>query len=470
MAAKFALLTLMTSLLSSPAPAYSDVQAGFRATLTRRAGVATNITHAVRQSHRRLTSMLGARLDVAAQTPLRIEDDDGHHYAYHDMELAIGTPPQKLKAVADTGSNLVWTKCSPCTACEPRGSPSYYPNASSTFLKLPCSDPICDVVHSRALIAACSDGGAECDYYLYAYGYGFSNNPYAVGLTGYLASETFTLGGAAVPGVGFGCTNKTVRQAGTTSSGIVGLGRGPESLVSQLGVSAFSYCLTSITSKSSKESPLLFGSLANLSGPSVQSVRLLPSDTYYTIDLKNISIGNMTTAGAGEDGVVFDSGTVLTFLEEPAYTQAKEAVLSQTKLARAPDNETLGFEACFRKAGDSTDLQAVVPSMVLHLDGADMALPVENYFMDLGEGVICWIVQRSPAGSVSLIGNLMQMNHHIRFDIDNSVMSFEQANCDILESPKVQEGTSDSRSVQEGYPFRVSLATAAAVVLLLLLH
>ncbi|KAL6868096.1 hypothetical protein ACP4OV_014941 [Aristida adscensionis] len=455
MAPKFALLALMTSfLLLAASPAYSDGR-GFRATLIRRADVAADITQAVRQSQRRL-SMLAARLDVAAQAPLGMEDNHGF-YADHDMEISIGTPPQKLKAVADTGSDLVWAKCGPCASCTPQGSPSYNPGDSSTFTKLPCSSPLCRDLPRAA--AQCGAGGAECSY---VYPYGLSNNPphYA---QGYLAAETFTLGGAAVPGVGFGCTTQSEGIVGT-SSGIVGLGRGPVSLISQLNVSAFSYCLTGITSNSG-ESPLLFGSLANLTGAGVRSTPLLPVPSIYAVNLKNISIGATTTAGTGKDGIVFDSGTVLTFLADPAYTQAKEAVLAQTKLSRASD--FVGFEACFHKDGGSVDSQSV-PSMALHFDGADMVLPVENYFLDFGQlglGFVCWAVQKSP--SVSIIGNVMQTNHHVRYDVNNSVISFQAANCNTLANGNT---TSDSRSIQEGKPFRVSLATAAAVVLLLLLH
>lgn len=69
----------------------------------------------------------------------------------YDMELSIGTPPQKLTALADTDSDLIWTKCGACASCTPQGSPSYYPNMSSTFSKLPCSDRLCDAPAVRVL-------------------------------------------------------------------------------------------------------------------------------------------------------------------------------------------------------------------------------------------------------------------------------------------------------------------------------
>ena len=396
------LVVAITFLLAAPR-AFAE-QRGFRATMTR-TEPAINLTRAAHKSHERL-SMLAARLDAAsgtAQTPLQLDIGGG---AY-DMTFSIGTPPQQLSALADTGSDLIWAKCGACTRCVPQGSPSYYPNKSSSFSKMPCSSGLCSDLTSQ-----CSAGGAECDY---KYSYGLASDPHHY-TQGYLGSETFTLGSDAVPGIGFGCT--TMSEGGYGSgSGLVGLGSGPLSLVSQLNVGAFSYCLTS---DAAKTSPLLFGSGA-LTGAGVQSTPLLQTSTYYSVNLESISIGAATTPGTGRSGIIFDSGTTVAFLAEPAYTLAKAAVLSQTaNLTMAPSRD--GYEVCFQTSG------AVFPSMVLHFDGGDMDLPTENYFGQVDDTVSCWIVQKSP--SLSIVGNIMQINFHIRYDVEKSMLSFQPANCD----------------------------------------
>ncbi|KAF8781292.1 hypothetical protein HU200_000589 [Digitaria exilis] len=413
MATKLLLHTLFISFLLAAPQGYSE-RPVLRATMTR-SEKTIDFTRAVRRSHERL-SMLAARLaaaagDASAQTPL--QQDGGGEYG---MTFSIGTPPQQLSALADTGSDLVWLKCGPCTQCAPQGSPSYYPNTSSSFSKMPCSGGLCGVLKNQSL-AACSTGGDECDY-LYSYGLSKSSHHYT---KGYLSTETFTLGTDAVPDIGFGCTTMSEGGYGT-GSGLVGLGRGSLSLVSQLNVGAFSYCLTSDPNKSS---PLLFGS-GPLTGPGVQSTPLIsvPSPSFYSVDLQSISIGNVTTPGTGDSGFIFDSGTTLTYLAEPAYTLAKAALLSQTNLTLADVGDA--SQVCFQTFGTSAE----VPSMVLHFDGADMALPAENYFLPVGDGVICWIVQRSP--SISIIGNIMQRSYHILHDVQNSELSFQPANCDNL--------------------------------------
>ncbi|CAL4981529.1 unnamed protein product [Urochloa decumbens] len=415
MAAKLCLLALLICLLLA-APRAGATASGhriFRATMTR-SQKSINFTQAAHKSRQRL-SMLAARIEastvLSAQTPLQ-QDSGGGDYV---MTFSAGTPPQELSALADTGSDLVWLKCGACKRCTPKGSPPYYPNASSSFSKLPCSNGLC-----RNLETTCTGGaGAECDY-TYYYGLSVSSHHYT---QGYLAAETFTLGGDAVPGIGFGCTTMSEGGYGT-GSGLVGLGRGQLSLVRQLKVGAFSYCLTSDPTKTS---PLLFGSGA-LAGAGVQSTPLISgaSPGYYAVDLQSISIGTVTTPGTGESagGIIFDSGTTLTFLAEPAYTAAKAALLAQVKLPAASDDD----DVCFQTSGGKAD---EVPPMVLHFDGgADMALPAKNVFVPVGSGVICWVVQKSP--SISIVGNIMQMDFHIRYDVDKSVLSFQPANCDSL--------------------------------------
>ncbi|CAN6362747.1 unnamed protein product [Urochloa humidicola] len=415
MAAKVALLAVMASFLLAAAipTAMSFKRQAFRVTMIR-TETAINYTRAAHSSRQRLSMLAARRLaggsTRSTQTPLQ---HDGGAAAYN-MEFSIGTPPLKLLAQADTGSDLVWVKCGDCASCTPQGSVSYHPDMSSSFSKLPCSNPLCVALQGAA--TGCSDSGAECDY-RYAYGSSTDAHHYT---QGFLGNETFTLGEDAVPGIGFGCTTMSEGGYGT-GSGLVGLGRGPLSLVTQLQAGAFSYCLPSDPSKAS---PLVFGS-GPLTGADVASTPLLQTDdTYYTVNLQSVSIGSVSTAGTN---VVFDSGTTLTLLAEPVYTAAKNAILSQTALPLA-DHSANGYEACFVASGE--EISNAAPKMVLHFDGADMDLAVDNYFRDMGDGSMCWVVQSST--SLSIIGNIMQMNYNIRHDIDNFVLSFQPATCDSV--------------------------------------
>ncbi|GAB2215351.1 hypothetical protein Droror1_Dr00019734 [Drosera rotundifolia] len=95
----------------------------------------------------------------------------------------------------DTGSDLIWTQCSPCIWCYNKPTPTFNPADSSSFSRLSCSNELCQVVPNSFCLFDC--------FYSYSYADG--------GFTdGYLANETFTSGvgsgnATSVPNIGFGC-------------------------------------------------------------------------------------------------------------------------------------------------------------------------------------------------------------------------------------------------------------------------
>ncbi|WP_411024255.1 hypothetical protein, partial [Salmonella sp. s58758] len=88
---------------------------------------------------------------------------------------------------------------------------------------------------------------------------GLSGDHYTQGVLG---TETFTFGGGYVANnVGFGCSDTISGSQFGGTAGLVGLGRGTLSLVSQLGAGRFAYCLAA---EPNVDSTILFGSLAVL--------------------------------------------------------------------------------------------------------------------------------------------------------------------------------------------------------------
>ena len=100
------------------------------------------------------------------------------------MNISLGTPPVTLLGIADTGSELVWTQCLPCTNCYKQNLPFYDPKKSSTFKKLSCSSDACSTLQQ----ASCNRSTSTCTY---SYLYGDQSHT-----KGDLASETFRIGNA----------------------------------------------------------------------------------------------------------------------------------------------------------------------------------------------------------------------------------------------------------------------------------
>uniref|UniRef100_A0A0E0QK50 Peptidase A1 domain-containing protein n=1 Tax=Oryza rufipogon TaxID=4529 RepID=A0A0E0QK50_ORYRU len=403
------------------------------------------VTRAIRRSRARVAALQAIAAAAATVAPvvdpitaarILVAASQGEYL----MDLAIGTPPLRYTAMVDTGSDLIWTQCAPCVLCADQPTPYFRPARSATYRLVPCRSPLCAALPYPACFQR-----SVC---VYQYYYGDEAST-----AGVLASETFTFGAAnsskvMVSDVAFGCGNINSGQL-ANSSGMVGLGRGPLSLVSQLGPSRFSYCLTSFLSP--EPSRLNFGVFATLngtnassSGSPVQSTPLvvnaaLPS--LYFMSLKGISLGQkrlpidplvFAINDDGTGGVFIDSGTSLTWLQQDAYDAVRRELVSVLRPLPPANDTEIGLETCFPWPPPPS-VAVTVPDMELHFDGgANMTVPPENYMLiDGATGFLCLAMIRS--GDATIIGNYQQQNMHILYDIANSLLSFVPAPCNIVD-------------------------------------
>ncbi|KAM0871564.1 hypothetical protein ACQ4PT_039305 [Festuca glaucescens] len=392
------------------------------------------VRRAARRSHHRMSRlvarttgvpMMSRKAAASAGADLQVPVHAGNGEFL--MDLSIGTPALPYAAIIDTGSDLVWTQCKPCVDCFNQSTPVFDPSSSSTYSALPCSSSFCgDLPTSKCTTAT------KCGY---TYTYGDSSSTQGV-----LAAETFTLAKTKLPGVAFGCGDTNEGEGFTQGAGLVGLGRGPLSLVSQLGLDKFSYCLTSLDDTS--KSPLLLGSLAAISktaaASSVQTTPLVknPSQpSFYYVTLKGLTVGSthitlpssaFSVQDDGTGGVIVDSGTSITYLELQGYRALKKAFAAQMKLPAA-DGSVIGLDMCFAAPASGVD-QVEVPKLVLHFDGADLDLPAENYMvLDSGSGALCLTVMGSRG--LSIIGNFQQQNIQFVYDVGGDTLSFAPVEC-----------------------------------------
>lgn len=369
--------------------------------------------------------MMSSKAAAAAGADLQVPVHAGNGEFL--MDLSIGTPAVPYAAIIDTGSDLVWTQCKPCVECFNQSTPVFDPSSSSTYSALPCSSSFCaDLPTSKCTTAT------KCGY---TYTYGDSSSTQGV-----LAAETFTLAKEKLPGVAFGCGDTNEGEGFTQGAGLVGLGRGPLSMVSQLGLDKFSYCLTSLDDTS--KSPLLLGSLAAISKTAASSVQTTPlvknpsQPSFYYVNLKGLTVGSthitlpssaFSVQADGTGGVIVDSGTSITYLELQGYRALKKAFAAQMKLPAA-DGSGIGLDLCFAAPASGVD-QVEVPKLVLHFDGgADLDLPAENYMvLDSGSGALCLTVMGSRG--LSIIGNFQQQNIQFVYDVGGDTLSFAPVEC-----------------------------------------
>ncbi|EHA8591602.1 Aspartic proteinase nepenthesin-1 [Cocos nucifera] len=377
------------------------------------------LRRAVQRSQLRISS-LTAKAKLAGSLPANpVHPGNGEYLAV----LFIGTPPQEFLAIIDTGSDLAWTQCDPCVECYYQPSPKFNSSISSTFSYLPCSSKLCQAFQFHGCNQSC-----VYEYYYIDFSY----------TRGFLAAETFYLGFNPVHNIAFGCGKNNDGAGFSQAGGILGLGRGPLSLISQLNLTRFAYCFISF-GRPDGRGFLVFGSPPNLDGTEQHTAMIqnpsMPS-AYY-VNLNGITVGETLVPIAsstfelsedGTGGMVIDSGTTYTALEETGYEPVMQAFKSQVNLPSV-DGSDFGLDLCFQLPSNSSSFQA--PKLVFHFDGADLDLPQENYFVvDPASAVVCLMLMSTTGPSV--LGNLQQQNMLVVYDLESEQLLFRPAQCDQM--------------------------------------
>ncbi|KAL6606522.1 hypothetical protein ACP70R_042175 [Stipagrostis hirtigluma subsp. patula] len=152
------------------------------------------------------------------------------------ITVGLGTPAVNQTVFIDTGSDVSWVQCCRRCAvppCDPQKDAIFDPGRSATYSAVPCGAAAC-LDLGQDLYGNCSSGPL-CQYMVK---YGDGSNT-----TGTYGADKLTLTPAyAVDGFRFGCSLAT-QLSGNRADGLIGLGGGKPSLVSQTAEKAFSYCL-----------------------------------------------------------------------------------------------------------------------------------------------------------------------------------------------------------------------------------
>ncbi|GAA0169596.1 aspartic protease [Lithospermum erythrorhizon] len=382
-----------------------------------------------------------------------------HSYGAYSISLNFGTPPQSIPFIMDTGSDFVWFPCTKrytCNNCSVTGQeiPSYIPKASSSVQILGCMNPKCTWIHNTTDPSTrCKDcqlpNSANCKQmcppYLILYGSGSTS-----GLT---LVETLDLPNKKVPNVVVGCSLFSTHQP----AGIAGFGRGVSSIPSQLGIKKFSYCLLSRNyDDSGKSSNLVLDGAYNsgkktailsytplLKNPLVPETKSL--SVYYYVGLRKITVGGQKVKipykflipdDKGNGGTIVDSGTTLSYMSYDVFESVLKAFSDQVKyFKRDVEIETqIGLKPCFNISGHE---KVSFPDLIFHFKGgAEMKLPLANYFAGVGNDVVCLAMVSSNFygsdlfnGPSIILGSFQMQNYQVEFDLKNERFGFKQQLC-----------------------------------------
>ncbi|XP_012831344.1 PREDICTED: aspartic proteinase CDR1-like [Erythranthe guttata] len=226
------------------------------------------------------------------------------------MKVNLGSPPVEINLGLDTGSAFSWTQCAPCDNCFPQTLPLFTPKASSTYKAMPGDPKQCKALGGRPFLI----GDKTCRYSV-----NYWNESYSHGI---ISSDTLRLNSISGSPIEhkkfiFGCGYENMGTFKRDMTGIIGLGRGPGFLVTQMQSvigGKFSYCLLSHKPNNSRSSKIHFGSRALVAGSGVVSTGLHYFQNTYAAKFKGLSVGKNKLAMI--DTSLYNSSKILGFFNE----------------------------------------------------------------------------------------------------------------------------------------------------------
>ncbi|PKU61205.1 aspartyl protease AED3-like [Dendrobium catenatum] len=331
---------------------------------------------------------------------------------------SLGTPPQPLLVALDISSDAAWFPCSSCSGCT-SSSAFFSPNRSSSFLSLPCNSPQCTQLPNRSCPAK------TCTFNL-TYG--------AASISSALSQDSLSLAADSINSYTFGCV-VSASGGSIPPQGLLGLGRGPLSFLSQtknLYFSTFSYCLPGF------RSPNFAGTLRL--GPSGQPKRIRTTPLLSNPHRPSLYYVNMTAIRVGRKrllippaalafnpstgaGTIFDSGTMFTRLVSPAYTAVRDEF---RRRVNSPVTSLGGFDTCYNGS-------VVLPTITFEFDGMNMTLSEENTVIHSSSGTLSCLAMASAPDNVNsvlnVIASMQQQNHRVVFDLPNGRVGVSREPC-----------------------------------------
>ncbi|CAK7325720.1 unnamed protein product [Dovyalis caffra] len=370
-----------------------------------------------------------------------------HHNVTLTASLTIGTPPQNITMVLDTGSELSWLHCKN----EPNFTSIFNPLASKTYTKIPCSSVTCKTRTRDLTLPVTCDSANLCHFVL---SYADSSS-----VEGNLAFETFRVGSLVGPTTVFGCMDSgsiSNSEEDAKTTGLMGMNRGSLSFVNQMGFRKFSFCISGLDStgililgeaKYSWLKPLNYTPLVQMSTPLPYFDRVA-----YSVQLEGIKVNNQVLrlpksvfvpdhTGAGQTMV--DSGTQFTFLLGPVYTALREEFLLQTRgVLRVLNEPHYVFQGAMDLCYLIDSTWATLPNLPvvkLMFRGAEMSVSGERLLYRVpGEvrgkdSVWCFTFGNSDKLGIEsfLIGHHQQQNVWMEYDLENSRIGFAEVRCDL---------------------------------------
>ncbi|CAL4985450.1 unnamed protein product [Urochloa decumbens] len=350
------------------------------------------------------------------------------------ITMNIGDPAKPYFMDVDTGSDLTWLQCdAPCQSCNKVPHPLYRPVPKKI---VPCADSLCTALHRELGTSNKCPSPKQCDYQVKYTDSGSSQ--------GVLISDNFSLPLSKPsnirPSLTFGCGyNQNVGKNGAVpapTDGLLGLGKGSVSLLSQLKQQGITKNVLGHCLSSNGGGFLFFGDdIVPKSRVTWVPMARSTSGNYYSPGSGTLSF-DRRSLGLKPMEVVFDSGSTYTYFT----TQPYQAVVSALKgdlsksLKQVPDP---AMPLCWKgqKAFKSVfDIKKEFKSLFLNFGtgkNSVMEIPPENYLIVTNNGNVCLGILDGTVAKLSfnIIGDITMLDQMVIYDNEKAQLGWVRGPC-----------------------------------------
>lgn len=366
-------------------------------------------THQVADEHRTLKAR-----DDHDQA---VEDKIKNQKYYYSSTISVGTPPQDVDVLVDTGSSDTWV-VTPSTQYKGQGK-----GPNSFF--------------DQARSETWSANGTSFDI------------KYGIGRTqGKWGTDTLTIGGATVEGLSIGLADSTdVKQ------GIVGIGRPqaeitnrekrqyanlPQKLYESGLTNSPAYSLY-LNEANSDTGTLLFGAVdhSKYTGPLAKLDVSHPS--HYGVTLNEIRSNGRANQNvlSKPKTAILDSGTTLSYLDEDTMRSLYEVLNANPSFAIN--------QKYYTDCNITESLSLDFGSVQIEVPAYQFLTPIENYVNPAIAGIAfprntCFVgLDNAPQdANFLLLGDNFIRSAYIVYDPENKVIALAQASFDDRKAPQIE--------------------------------
>uniref|UniRef100_A0A0E0F344 Aspartic proteinase Asp1 n=2 Tax=Oryza meridionalis TaxID=40149 RepID=A0A0E0F344_9ORYZ len=364
----------------------------------------------------------------------------GHFF----VTMNIGDPAKPYFLDIDTGSTLTWLQCdAPCTNCNIVPHVLYKPTPKKLVT---CADSLCTDLYTDLGKPKRCGSQKQCDYVIR---YVDSSS------MGVLVIDRFSLSarnGTSPTTIAFGCgydQGKKNRNVPVPVDGILGLGRGKVTLLSQLksqGVitkHVLGHCI------SSKGGGFLFFGDAQVPTSGVTWTPMNREHKYYSPGHGTLHFdSNSKAISAAPMAVIFDSGATYTYFAAQPYqatlSVVKSTLSNECKFLTEVTEKDRALTVCWKgkdKIITINEVKKCFRSLSLKFaDGdkkATLEIPPEHYLIISQEGHVCLGIldgskEHPSLAGTNLIGGITMLDQMVIYDSERSLLGWVNYQCDII--------------------------------------